>query len=200
MTKAIIFDFDGVIADTFDISLEIAKQINPSLTREIYLDMFMGNVYHKATSLFSEQDIVNFFDQQKKAFSTDNFFDVRPQIEELSKRYKLYIVSGTVDDSIKHFLKLGEFDGFFDKILGATTHRSKIARFNMILDEYHYSPDECIFVTDTVGDIVEATEVGIKTIAVSWGYHDEQLLLGAKPTAIAHTPDELSDIIATQSK
>ena len=43
--------------------------------------------------------------------------------------------------------------------------------------------DEIVLVTDTVGDIAEAREVGVRAIGVVWGMHTERQLLDAVPSA-----------------
>lgn len=40
----ILFDFDGVIADSFKLSFEIAKMICPHITEDIYQKRFEGNI------------------------------------------------------------------------------------------------------------------------------------------------------------
>jgi phosphoglycolate phosphatase len=200
MIKAIIFDFDGVIGDTYDISFQVATRLHPNITKQDFLNIFMGNVYVTAGVHFTEKDIPTFFEKTKQAFTSYNFFAVQPMLEKLSEKYKLFIISGTIDDNIKHFLALGNLGGYFQKILGATTHRSKIARFKMVFNEFNVTPEECLFVTDTVGDIVEAREANVESIAVTWGFHNEQLLLDYHPKAIAHTPDELIIVIEALSQ
>jgi phosphoglycolate phosphatase len=195
MIKAIIFDFDGVIGDTYDISFQVARDIHPNTTRRDFLGLFMGNVYETAAVFFTGKNVPLFFEKQKQAFTGKNFFAVQPMLEKLSKQYRLFIISGNIDNNIKYFLECGNLGGYFQRILGATTHRSKAERFKMVFRDYNLTPGECLFVTDTVGDIIEAKEVNIRTIAVSWGYHDEQLLRNQQPLTIAHTPDELVSII-----
>jgi len=115
MIKAIIFDFDGVIGDTFDISFNAAIQLNPNITKDSFVDLFVGDVYKKALELFSQKDIPIFFEKQKKAFTRKNFFPVQPMLEKLSQRYKLFIISGTVDENINYFLSLGKLNKYFKK-------------------------------------------------------------------------------------
>lgn len=200
MIKAILFDFDGVIGNTFDISLNAALQVNPNITKESFLDLFVGDVYKKAMTLFSQKDIPIFFEKQKESFTTNNFFPVEPMLEKLSQQYKLFIVSGTVDENINYFLSLGKLDKYFQKILGATTSRSKLEKFKMVYDEYNIRPEECCFVTDTVGDVMDGREANVYTIAVTWGYHNEQLLLEHNPSTIVHSIDELITTIHTIAK
>jgi phosphoglycolate phosphatase-like HAD superfamily hydrolase len=52
-------------------------------------------------------------------------------------------------------------------------------------------PKDCIFVTDTIGDIKEARHFDILSIAVTWWYHPRKLLLSEKPYQIVESPREL---------
>ena len=56
----------------------------------------------------------------------------------------------------------------------------------MILDKYRINPHETLIITDTAGDIKEANDVGVRSIGVIWGVHDEDKL--------AHTPLVLSRV------
>jgi phosphoglycolate phosphatase len=50
-------------------------------------------------------------------------------------------------------------------------------------------------VGDTVGDIVEARQAGVPSVAVTWGWHSEERLLAASPDVVAHDPQELVGIL-----
>ena len=196
MVKAIIFDFDGVIGDTYDINFEVSKIFNSDITEQDFIDHHLGNVYHEPKIKFSSEDIPVFFAEQKQRFTSEHLFPLRELLAELKEEYQLFVVSSTIDENVKHFLELGDYHYFFEEILGATTHKSKVTKFQMIFDKYHLRPTECLFVTDTINDIKEAREVNLPTIGVTWGYHEKDLLLSEKPTAIAHTVEELRQIIA----
>ena len=51
------------------------------------------------------------------------------------------------------------------------------------------------FITDTVGDIKEGLAAGLKTIAVTWGFHNKELLNGLKPSYLINNPKEINNII-----
>jgi len=195
MIKAIIFDFDGVIGDTYDISLKVAKQLNNNITEQEFKDLFIGDIFEKYKQKFQPKDIPVFFEKQRELFTPQNLFPVKQLLQNLQKRYQLFVVSGSADENIINFLSLGNYGHYFQKILGSTTHRSKTEKFSMIYEKFHLSNKECLFVTDTVGDITDAKEANVKCIAVTWGYHSEDLLRKQRPTAIAHTIGELQNII-----
>jgi len=56
----------------------------------------------------------------------------------------------------------------------------------MILDKYRINPHETLIITDTAGDIKEANDVGVRSIGVIWGVHDE-----VNPHFVAKEPSEL---------
>ena len=51
------------------------------------------------------------------------------------------------------------------------------------------------YVGDTVADIVEGKAAGVRTIAVGWGWHDAERLLGASPDYLAQTPADLLELL-----
>jgi len=61
----------------------------------------------------------------------------------------------------------------------------------MILDKYRINPHETLIITDTAGDIKEANDVGVRSIGVIWGVHDEDKLAQVNPHFVAKEPSEL---------
>ena len=68
-------------------------------------------------------------------------------------------------------------------------------KFRKVLSDFGFKEKECIFVTDTLGDILEANEVEIPTIAVDFGYHERERLEKGKPTKIISNFEELLEIV-----
>lgn len=190
MLKAIIFDFDGVIGDTFKTNFELFKPFISNLTEQDFKDNHNGNIFQGSKINLAPDQWVTYFKQQKERFTTNNLFPLKGVLSELSKKFQLFIVSSTPDESLKYFLGLGDLN-FFTQIFGATTHRSKHEKFKMLLEKYSLKHDECILITDTLGDILEAKTVDIKSIAVTWGYHQRELLEKGGSAAIVDDKDEL---------
>ena len=55
--------------------------------------------------------------------------------------------------------------------------------------------DEVLFVGDTEVDIETAKKLGVKVVAVSWGFRDETFLRSLNPDYLIHHPMELIDIL-----
>ena len=92
MLKAIIFDFDGVIADTYDKNLEIFREIFKDLDEETFKDHHNGNVYEKPAVHFSEEESEYFFAEYLKRAHADRFFPIMHHLTDLAEEYKLFII------------------------------------------------------------------------------------------------------------
>lgn len=197
MTKHILFDFDGVIVDTFDLSFAVAQLSRPWLTADEYREWFNGNVY-ESIAKDAREPIAQYA-------SNDSYFKeycvrlenvvpypgMREIIADLASRHKLSIITSCYDTVIVEFLEKHGLHSFFSDVLGAQTDRSKINKMKTMLTKYQHEPQEFLFITDTVGDIREAAHVGIPAIGVTWGTHSRTALEGATPTRIVETPAEL---------
>ena len=80
--------------------------------------------------------------------------------------------------------------------MGQETDDSKKKKFQMILDQYELKKDETIFITDTLGDIIEANDIGLKTISIDSGFHNREHLSQGRPFAIISSLEEIAPIIA----
>ena len=195
MVKAIIFDFDGVIHNTFELYYGINKKINPTVTREEYKDFFNGNIYEnkKATG---PAPIDKFFELQGKEFEYLIIEEeIRVELLKLKKKYKLFIVTSNQESTLKKYFFKNNLQDLFDEILGVETHKSKVEKFKKLFKEHNLKSEECIFVTDTLGDILEAKKLDIKTVAVDYGFHEAKRLLKGKPYKIISHIREIDKIL-----
>ncbi|MDI6778456.1 MAG: HAD family hydrolase [Patescibacteria group bacterium] len=191
MIKAIIFDFDGVIADTFRMSLDILAERKRIIPEKIYRDFHEGNVYESTVLSFTREETRYFWASYHEKISKEHLFPIEKQIIKLAKKHKLFIISSSREKVIDKFLYLTRIAKCFDKILGEKTHKSKVEKFKIIFKKYALKPEECIFVTDTLEDLREAKKVGVSTIAVTWGYHGKSRLKKGSPNAMIHDFREL---------
>ena len=191
MKKAIVFDFDGVLGDTWESSIQICRELNMDFTLDDYRDHHNGNVYEKPKLKFTEDSANEFFRIYEERASGDKLFPLKSELEKISQNNDIFVISSNKETAIGKYFALGEWGHFFKKIYGVETDKSKTKKFAILFDEFNLKPEDCIFVTDTLGDLLEGGEIGVRTLAVTWGYHGEMRLREGEPTKVIH---EFSDL------
>ncbi len=192
MIKTIFFDFDGVIVDTFNFCYHIHNTNSP-ITEAEYRSEFEGNINDALKNGKAIPDFWSLYTPQLLTCTPNE--GIENTIRSLSKKYTLIIVSSTTSSAIKLFLQKFNVDECFKEILGNDIDHSKVKKLQMALDRYHLSPSDTIFITDTLGDIQEARQCGIESVAVSWGYHPRETLQKGEPYRIIDTVSELSETV-----
>ena len=200
----IMFDFDGVIVDSLDFSHEcsrIAMEMD-SITPEYFRSLFHGNVFeHPAVS--------GQLKVKAKPSKDDVFYKhyipilmERPPIaamldvlDSASKLHPTVMISSTVNEPLHDYVKRYGMAHHFQMIMGGDTHTSKVVKIQMAKEFYAVEDNDCLFVTDTLGDIREAAKAGVQSIGVTWGFHLREDLEQGTPLAIVETPAELKDEI-----
>jgi phosphoglycolate phosphatase len=196
--KIVFFDFDGVLADSFGAAFTVNKMIHPLITEDIYRKRFEGNINENLKEEEVKKvhrDNVDFFaEYEPRLLACDVFPGMKEVIEAWAKDRTLIIVSSTNTDLIKKFLSLNHLDHYFTEIMGNDVHKSKITKIEMTFDKYGIGAEDCLFITDTLGDIKEAHHMKVPTVAVTWGYQSIETLKKGAPPRIVNTPQELLSV------
>lgn len=188
----IIFDFDGVIIDSFDMTYEVVLPDNPGLTEEQLRKAFEMHFY----------DAVN-----KHSFVLDSYHEefskrisevplqenARKILDDLATSYELHIVSSNFEDIIEGILAEQNLGSYFSSVLGWNASHYKSEKFKDVFKER--SADEFIFVTDTSGDIGEAHQVDLPTLGYTQGFHSRSTLEKAEPHGIIDTLEHVKNYL-----
>lgn len=190
--KVILFDFDGVLIDALSHAYDIHKAVNPHFTWEQYESLSDGNFHEEYQKMTTHAQPENFFAQYSEKLKTVSVEDqMALLIKFLSKKYILHIISSTHSDVIAGLLDKENITTYFKSILGYETHSSKVVKIQSVLDSEKVELGDCIFITDTIGDIKEARTCGVESIGVTWGLHKKEKLEKENPYAVVDTPEEL---------
>jgi len=194
MIKHICFDFDGVILDSLQLHLDtIEEAFGLTFTREQYATFLDGN--------FTDSEIGNLdwslYHKHLKPKYADQTFttEVVDSLNSLSTDYQLSINSTGGNTMLESMCEVNNVRNLFCEIWGVNTARYKTDKFAMLLKKYNLEPHEVLFVTDTLGDIHEAHEENIPTVAITGGYHDRARLESGNPLAIVDSWKELEETI-----
>lgn len=185
MTKAIIFDMDGVLIDSEPVylqyDLEFARTKNPAVT----LDQLYGMVGSSREDAWgcmrravdngqTWQELRDEF-RQTDVFSRMDYREIfRPEARELledlqSLGYRLALASSTQMDIIQRVLRENGIYDYFEVIVtGAMFRRSKPDP-----EIYHYTAErlgvkerECVVIEDSTYGITAAKRAGMKVAAL----------------------------------
>lgn len=199
--RLFLFDFDGVLVDSLDIYektvTDCLREINQPLTRgrEEFLELFEGNFYEsleqKGVSLKkfmkASVNILAEVDYSKmKPFGA-----MLPVLNELKNNYPLIVISSNDRPTIQEALRLYNFNGIFQEILGSDFMFSKKEKILYAAKKYQTDLQDIYYVGDTTGDIKEGKQAGIKTVGVTWGWHSKEKMAAAKPDYLFDSPQEL---------
>ena len=194
--KTVLFDFDGVIVDSFQPAFEISRMIRPQIdfTEEAYRKCFEGNPYKTFLEIDKRPEVANeqFFKIYIPRFlKLPTIKGISEALNKLSKKYRLIIVSSTISSPIRKWLTGHNLIHYFTEVMGGDIHKSKVEKIKMIFKKYKIVANDCVFITDTLGDLREASEMSIDSLAVTYGFHDRDTLKKGKPVGFIEKPQDM---------
>ncbi len=202
--KLILFDFDGVIANSFEVFFREFTSACAEMgfdrlnSKEAFLNLFEGNlVLNVIKAGFPPWKLRELFHrfQPRIAKANDSvsaFEGIREMLHNLSNQFPVYIISSNLTEAVQRFLQREKIDGIQD-VLGADVETSKVKKIKRVWKKH--SGATAYYIGDTSGDVYEGKEAGAITVAVTWGWHEIDRLMRAKPHHIVHTPRELEQLL-----
>ena len=201
MIRALIFDFNGVLADDDPIHMEafrkVAQEEGLSFTNEEYLEKYLplndrdcfqtlfaghGRCLDDQAlgQLISRKGVYYFRMIEGKPVLFEN---AATAVRAAAKRYPLAIASGARGAEIRHILAHGGLDTCFGTIVSAEDvqcgkpHPEPFLRAHEKLKERHRTliTAECVAVEDSIGGIQSAHEAGMRCVAIAHSYSPEKL-------------------------
>lgn len=195
-----VFDFDGVLADTQDIYAQVCRDVAKNL----------GHDKHLPDNPFENLDPVTFEAMGKvlglneKQFASEValamkgysfmpliFEGIPLVLDKLSQQMPIGILSAGPSHIIHKILSYHGIDNCFDFVIGGDSSGSKADKLTALKQEYG---NVLVMIGDSASDIDAANTAEVISIAVTWGWQSEKLLLTRKPNYLAHTPSQLLEI------
>ena len=217
MIRAVLFDFDGTIANTLSalregVNLTMEQFGYPSHTESDIL-RFINNgareLIRRAMPerLQNDQDLVDrvllcYNRQLAKVFlHTDRAYDGIPElIRDLHNVYncRVGILSNKQDLFLKKLCEQVLLPGTYDAAQGVVPGKpTKPDRFlsDRIARMLGVQTEECALVGDSDVDILTAQNAGMFHIGVAWGFRSVDFLLAHGAARIANTPPDVLRIL-----
>jgi len=207
--KLILFDFDGVIVDSLDVYEAVVRQCFERVgkpivrNREDFLALYHDNFYREVASRGIDLN----------AFMAA-LADIRPQIDtsliqpyrmmasvlrELAKRHRLMLISSNHEETIQVLLTRMNIQGCFEAVLGSNSLLNKTEKIIHAWNQSGVARDQVYYIGDTTGDIREARRAGVKTVAVTWGWHNSEILEAVDPDFLIDTAHALLDLFLQET-
>lgn len=197
--KAVILDVDGVIHDSFEFHrTRISEFVGVQLSEDVYRTMHNGNFFENTPSKFKDTDWNAY---AKHIYREQSELEISQEIKKtligLFQQYVLFLVTSGSEVNISASLEFNAISQIFEEVLGRESHESKVEKFKLIFERNNITPDTCMFVTDTLGDIREAHELGIITIGVAsdHSFHDRLTLEQGEPYGIISNLKEIHEVL-----
>lgn len=206
MIRLVIFDFDGTIADSFEVSLQIATELlgrpRPSTDEIETLRSLPTKAVMKRLGIRSWQ-LPKLLSKGRKLMAQKT-----PEValfaglESAFKQFKasevqMCIMSSNDKQVIEVFLRQHGCQDYFTNIIGGVNLFKKAKQLQRIQSIFGVKLDEMIYVGDETRDIDAAKKVGIRSAAVTWGYNSEAALSERNPDIIIKKTMSLKEGITT---
>ena len=184
MIKAIIFDVDGVLIDSFEANLKLFQNLMPaagypSPTREQYAVLFSltgADVIKNLIGSSSPEEnarILQIYKDHKVIYPVNlvNLSDgVAETIEALNENYLLAVATSRIQQSVYEVPALAKLEKYF-RVTAAfeNTEKHKPSPDPLLYaaKELGVEPGECVYVGDVENDIKAARAAGMKSILYS---------------------------------
>lgn len=212
--KAILFDLDGTLIDS---SEGITKSTQYALAHYGIIENDLSKFYKfigpplvasfKKYYDFSEEQAVEAVAVYRERYNKIGLFEcslypgVRECIEKLKAQgYLIGMASSKPEVSCRRILEHFGILELFDDVVGATFDGridTKEEVLNEVMCRWSDVPkDEMCLIGDTMFDVEGANQVGIRTVAVTFGFGNVQEMVEAGAVAVCDDMEKLPDIVA----
>jgi beta-phosphoglucomutase-like phosphatase (HAD superfamily) len=201
MIRALIFDFNGVLADDDPIHMEAFRQVAEeeglSFTDEEYLDTYLPlndwdcfkNLFHAHAHPLSPQKLEELIRRKGVYYfraiaeKTVLFTGAHHAVKAAADYFPLAIASGARRDEILHILRQGGLESCFSAIVAAEDvrfgkpHPEPFSRAHEKLKERDSTlkTSECVAIEDSIGGIESAHQAGMRCLAIAHSYGPDRL-------------------------
>ena len=199
--KLLIFDFDGVIADSAAESARVHARIFPEFGKEVpfsdYTKWYQAKWENNWLNAGLSEDELplavakfwEYFDYEK----VSPHRKLKEQLLLLGQKSLMVIGSTTPESRIRPFLIKHDLEKSFAHICGSEgKHSCKREIFRGAVERFGFSAAQSIVIGDTAADIIPARELGCKTAGVTYGWYSPERMEVESPDILIKSPESLA--------
>jgi phosphoglycolate phosphatase len=205
----IIFDYDGVLADTLDDLVRSGQRACDRLgVKHIVRRADINNLEEMSFTSFGracevpEQLLDEFVEICLEFFSQKQsppaiFPGLSEVIQHLSANHVLAVVTTNSSQNVHAFLLRHALDGFIRAVYGVDAPGTKAQKICLARDQLLPAnmPEPAYMVGDSLSDIRAAQETSVMSVAVAWGHQSLEYLQRGNPDYVIHAPQQLIEVV-----
>ena len=205
----IIFDFDGVLADTLNDLIQFGQEACDELgVKHVVRKADLSNLEIMSFASFGQacevpEHLVDQFVQScLKRFAAKKsppaiFNGLGTIIRNFSVKNKLAIITTNSSQNVNAFLVEHGLSECIHAVYGVDIPGSKAQKISMAQGQFsaHQKRESVFMIGDSLSDIRAAKEASVTSIAVTWGHQGSEYLLRGDPDYVVSFPHELLEII-----
>lgn len=202
MIKSLIFDFDGVIANTEPVHYaafrDVLREKGYNFSKDEYYSHYLAyddktlfiKYYESRDKLLSYDELHKILSRKSDLYNNlinheiSTFPGVAGFLEKIRRRYRIAIGSGALRQEILEALKILKFEDYFELIVSANEVekcKPDPEVYNMVLERLNTDkdelilPGECLVIEDSIYGIKAAKSAGMKCVAITNTYPASEL-------------------------
>jgi phosphoglycolate phosphatase-like HAD superfamily hydrolase len=205
----IIFDFDGVLADTLNDLIQFGQEACDELgikhavkkddlsNLEIMSFASFGRACEVPENLIDEfvQSCLKRFAKKKSPPAIFN--GLSNIVKYFARNNTIAIITTNSSQNVNAFLIEHGLDEYVHAVYGIDIPGSKAQKISIARNQFSADvKQESVFmIGDSLSDIMAAKEASATSIAVTWGHQRLELLLHGDPDYVVHLPQDLIEVI-----
>ena len=204
--RYVLFDFDGTLADTFEVGVAILnilagefgfRQLPPEevaqardfSTRSLMKHLGIPRMKLPRISQRGTEEMAKRIDLVRPCAHMPGI------VRHLhAAGFRLGILTSNSESNVRAFLKNEDLE-IFDFIKSSSKLLGKGSVLRGIMREHRLKPREIFFVGDELRDIEAAQETGVHIAAVTWGYNSRAAIEASAPDYLFEHPSEISTLL-----
>ncbi len=185
----VIFDFDGVLADTLQDLLDFSRIVcarlgYPCTPGPADLEALDPMSFHSLGRQLGvpeaclEDYVQGCFELfLQRAAPSPTFPGMQAALQRCAQACRMGVVTGNVTAAVREFLAFHGIAEYFPIVLGADLPGTRVEKIQKAVELLSGSARERVWVVgDSVSDIRAARQAGVSCIAVGWGHQSLQKL------------------------
>lgn len=195
-----IFDFDGTIADTLDTLVAISNRLAPDFGIAPVTAAELKQLREVSAEQLVRQSGVPFLtllrllrrvrrDLQREIPTLHLIPGMAETLSLLAARgHRLGIVTSNSEDNVKLFLSIHGLQETFQFVHTGASLFGKSRVLRRVLRQHNLPTPEAIYVGDETRDVDASRKIGLRVVAVTWGFNSRHALSRHQPDFLVDQP------------